>query len=83
MHGFYKSRQNQLLTGVLAGIAQKFSLSPWLVRAVFLALVFFTQVWFLFVIGYFLLAAWLPYKEDEEAKQYGTGPRRRKDAEKL
>ena len=33
------------------------------------------------IILYILLAIFLPYKEDIERDKYGTGPRKRKDAE--
>jgi phage shock protein C len=33
------------------------------------------------ILLYILLAIFLPYKEDITRDQYGTGPRRRKDAE--
>ena len=33
------------------------------------------------ILLYILLAIFLPYKEDLDRDNYGTGPRRRKDAE--
>ena len=44
MYGFYRLRRNKLLTGVLAGLADKFQWDIWLVRGIFLAITIFTKV---------------------------------------
>lgn len=80
MYGFYKTKKNRWLTGVLAGLADRFGWDIWLVRGVFVACVLLTKF---AVVLYILGAVLLPYKEDIDAERYGTGPRKRKDAEKI
>ncbi|MHC5879297.1 PspC domain-containing protein, partial [Streptococcus pyogenes] len=52
MYGFYKLRRNRLLTGTLAGLADKFKWDVWLVRAIFLAIVLLTKIAWLAMILY-------------------------------
>lgn len=76
---FYKLRRNRAVSGVLAGLSDKFGLDVGLVRFLF---VLFTVFNFgLGIIVYIILAAVMPYKEDVEEEMYGTGPRKRKEAE--
>jgi phage shock protein PspC (stress-responsive transcriptional regulator) len=82
MYGFYKLRRNRLLTGTLAGLADKFRWDVWLVRAIFLAIVLLTKIAWLAMILYGMASIYLPIKEEVDAERYGTGPRKRKDAEK-
>ena len=75
---FYKKRQNKLLCGVVAGLADKFGWDLPIARVVAALLMYFSGIG---IILYILLAIFLPYKEDIERDKYGTGPRKRKDAE--
>ena len=78
---FYKLRRNRAISGVLAGLSDKFGLDVGLVRFLF---VLFTVFNFgLGIIVYIILAAVIPYKEDVEEEMYGTGPRKRKEAEAI
>lgn len=78
---FYKLKHRRLVSGVLAGLADKFDLSVALLRFLFILSVFSKAFWA--VVIYFLLDAILPYKEEEEQVLYGNGPRRRKEAEPI
>lgn len=78
---FYRLRRNRIFSGVLAGLADKFDIDLSLLRLLF---IIFTIVNFgLGIIIYILLSMVMPYKEDIEAEMYGTGPRKRKDAETI
>jgi len=77
----YKTRRNRLVAGVLAGLADKFKFDLGLIR--FLYLLFIIASFGLGIIIYIALASLLPTKEDIEAEMYGTGPRKRKDAEPI
>ena len=78
---FYKLRRNRAVSGGLAGLSDKFGLDVGLVRFLF---VLFTVFNFgLGIIVYIILAAVIPYKEDVEEEMYGTGPRKRKEAEAI
>lgn len=83
MYGFYRVKKNRLLTGVLAGLADKFQWDIWLVRGIFLTISIFTKAGLLAVAFYIVGSIFLPIKEDMDAERYGTGPRKRKDAEKI
>ena len=78
---FYKTKRNQLLTGVLAGLADRFKFDLSLIR--FLYILFTIAAFGLGILIYIALSVLLPYKEDLEAEMYGTGPRKRKDAEPI
>ena len=76
---FYKLKKNRLISGVLSGLCDKFDFDLSLVRFLF---IIFTVVNFgLGILIYILLA--MPYKEDIEEEMYGTGPRKRKEAEAI
>ncbi|MGT2893016.1 PspC domain-containing protein [Streptococcus downei] len=79
MSVLYKKRQGRFLAGVLAGLADKFGWDLTLARILYGIFTYFSFGFGVFL--YILLAVLLPYKEDEERDKYGTGPRRRKDAE--
>lgn len=83
MYGFYKKRSGKLALGVLAGLANRFNWDVWLVRLIFLVLTIFSQLGLLFVLAYIGAGYILPYKEDQDAERYGTGPRKRKDAQAI
>lgn len=83
MYGFYRTKRNRLLTGVLSGIADRFDWDVRIVRGIFLAIAILTRFGLLAIALYVFVAVFLPYKEDVEAERYGTGPRKRKDAEKI
>lgn len=83
MLGFYKERQGKWICGVLAGIAKRFGLDPKWVRALFLATLIFVDHKFLLILAYAAVAYLLPYKETFYAERFGTGPRKRKEAEKI
>ena len=78
---FYKLRRNSAVSGVLAGLSDKFGLDVGLVRFLFVLFTIFN--FGLGIIIYIILAAVMPYKEDVEAEMYGTGPRKMKDAEPI
>ncbi len=83
MYGFYRVKKNRLLTGVLSGLADKCKWDVWLVRGIFLAISLFTRLSWLALGLYVVASIFLPVKEEVEAERYGTGPRKRKDAEKI
>ena len=78
---FYKLRRNSAISGVLAGLSDKFGLDVGLVRFLFVLFTIFN--FGLGIIIYIILAAVMPYKEDVEEEMYGTGPRKRKEAEAI
>ncbi|MBP2622933.1 PspC domain-containing protein [Streptococcus oricebi] len=78
---FYKLRRGRLISGVLAGLADRFDFDLNLIR--FLFIIFTIANFGLGVLIYILMATVMPYKEDLEADMYGTGPRKRKEAEPI
>ena len=78
---FYKMRRNRMVSGVLAGLSDKWKLDVTLVR--FLFAIFTISNFGVGVIIYIILASILPTKEEIEAEMYGTGPRKRKEAEAI
>ncbi|HFI0263619.1 TPA: PspC domain-containing protein [Streptococcus suis] len=79
----YKVRQGKVLSGVLAGLAHKLGWEAWVMRVLFLAALFLGKTSLLTLALYIAGAYFLPYKEDQDAERYGTGPRKIKDAEKI
>lgn len=75
----YKQRRGKMLSGVLAGLANKYNWDISLCRILFGICVYFSAGFAIFL--YILLACILPYKEDIIEEQYGQGPRKRKEAE--
>ena len=73
---FYKMRRNRMISGVLAGLSDKWDLDVTLVRFILLSLTIAN--FGLGIIIYIILASIMPTKEDIEAEMYGTGPRRLK-----
>ena len=78
---FYKMRRNRMVSGVLAGLSDKWNFDVTLVR--FLFAIFTVANFGVGVIIYIILASILPTKEDIEAEMYGTGPRKRKEAQAI
>lgn len=80
---FYKLKRHRLVSGVLAGLADKFGLSVTLLR--FLFILFTVSHAFIGVIIYLLLDTTLPFKDEEEQEMfdYDPRPRRRKEAEPI
>jgi len=78
---FYKMRRNRMISGVLAGLADKWNFDVTLVR--FLFAIFTVANFGLGVIIYIILASIMPTKEEIEAEMYGTGPRKRKEAQAI
>lgn len=78
MTEFYKMRQKKVVSGVLAGLSDRFGWDLSLVRTLFALLIIFTNVPGVIIYG--LLAIFLPYKEDLLEEKYGTGPRKVKEA---
>ena len=78
---FYKMRRNRMVSGVLAGLSDKWNLDVTLVR--FLFVIFTIANFGLGIIIYIILAYILPTKEDIEAEMYGTGPRKIKEAQPI
>ncbi|HFU4456060.1 TPA: PspC domain-containing protein [Streptococcus suis] len=79
----YKVRQGKVLSGVLAGLAHKLGWEAWVMRVLFLAALFLGKTSLLTLALYVAGAYFLPYKEDQDAERYGTGPRKIKEAEKI
>lgn len=79
----YRQKQNKIISGVLAGLSNKFGWNLSLARVVFIFLCLLGKLGLLALAIYVLLATLLPYKEDVYAEKYGTGPRKVKDAEKI
>ncbi|MGT2846250.1 PspC domain-containing protein [Streptococcus massiliensis] len=78
---FYKLKRGKMVDGVLAGLSDKYGFDVSLVRFLFVLFTIFN-----FGIGiviYIALSVILPYKEDVDREKYGTGPRKRKDAEQI
>ena len=75
---FYKVRKGKVVGGVCAGLADKFDWNLPLTRVLTALLMYFTGFG---IVLYILLAIFLPYKEDIIREDFGTGPRRRKDAD--
>ena len=78
---FYKMRRNRMVSGVLAGLSDKWNFDVTLVR--FLFAIFTISNFGVGVIIYIILASILPTKEDIEAEMYGTGPRKIKEAQPI
>lgn len=76
---FYRKRQGKLLSGVLAGLSDKFRWDLALVRILAAIFFYFSKGFVLFL--YLVLTIILPYKEDVEREAYGMGPRKRKEAQ--
>lgn len=68
---FYKMRRNRMISGVLAGLSDKWNFDVTLVR--FLFAIFTVANFGLGVIIYIILASIMPTKEEIEAEMYGTG----------
>lgn len=81
--GFYKQRNNKLVSGVLAGLTNRFRWELSITRIVFVIICLFGRIGLLAISAYILAAVLLPFKEDVYAERYGTGPRKVKDAEKI
>lgn len=75
---FYKQRRHKALSGVLAGLSDKFGWDLSVVRILVAIGAYFSTGFAIFL--YIVLAIFLPYKEDLIEEQYGTGPRKRKEA---
>jgi pspC domain protein len=78
---FYKMRRNRMVSGVLAGLSDKWNFDVTLVR--FLFAIFTVANFGIGVIIYIILASILPTKEEIEAEMYGTGPRKCKEAQAI
>ena len=78
---FYKLRRNRMISGVLAGLSDKFKFDVTLVRLLFAILTIANYG--VGIIIYVILASILPVKEDIEEEMYGTGPRKRKEAQAI
>ena len=78
---FYKMRRNRMISGVIAGLSDKWDLDVTLVRFIFA--IFTIANFGLGIIIYIILVYILPTKEDIEAEMYGTGPRKIKEAEPI
>lgn len=74
-------RKNRLISGVLAGLSDKFKFDVTLVRLLFSILTIANYG--VGIIIYVILASILPVKEDIEEEMYGTGPRKRKEAQAI
>ncbi|MDO4634311.1 MAG: PspC domain-containing protein [Streptococcus sp.] len=77
----YKQRKGKMLSGVLSGLADKYHWDINLCRILFGVFVYFSFGFAVFI--YILLACILPYKEDIIDEQFGRGPRKRKEAERV
>ncbi|MDQ0222536.1 PspC domain-containing protein [Streptococcus moroccensis] len=77
----YKLRKNRMISGVLAGVSDKFGWNLQYLRLLFFVFSVFNPV--IGVLVYVLASHFLTFKEDRERKHYGQGPRRIKEAEKI
>ena len=75
---FYKIRKNRLVTGVVAGLADKFGWNLTLARVLAIILMVSTQFG---IFLYLVLALLLPYKEDIYPEIKLKDGRKRKNAE--
>lgn len=75
---FYKMRRHKAISGVLAGLSDKFGWDLVLVRVLVAIGAYFSTG--LALVLYIVLAIVLPYKEDLMEEEFGTGPRKRKEA---
>lgn len=75
---FYKLRRHKAVSGVLAGLADKFGWDLGLTRVLVAIAGWFSAG--LVIVVYLIMATVLPYKEDLIEEQYGTGPRKVKEA---
>lgn len=78
---FYKKREGRVVSGVLAGLSEKFHWDVSLARVLTAIFMYFSFGFGLFL--YIVLAVFLPYKEDTEQVDYSGGTRRRKEVEPL
>ena len=78
---FYKMRRNRMISGVLAGLSDKWNFDVTLVR--FLFAIFTIANFGLGVIIYIILASIMPTNEEIETEMYGSGPRKRKEAQAI
>lgn len=76
---FYKLRRGKVISGVLAGLSDKYNWDLSITRILFGIFVYFSFGFAVFL--YILLAVTLPYKEDLIEEEFGRGPRKRKDAD--
>ena len=67
MRRLYRSRTNKIIAGVCGGIAERYSLNPWMVRVIFVAAGIFIFVPLPMVIIY--LSAWLFIPKAPEAPE--------------
>jgi phage shock protein PspC (stress-responsive transcriptional regulator) len=74
---FYKKRQGKMISGVLAGISEKFDIDVTLLRILYVVFSWITPIGLPL---YIAAAIILPYKEDLEHDRYSQ-QRKRKDAE--
>lgn len=79
---WYRQKQGKVLGGVLASLARQFGWNVWSVRAGFIVVCLLPYL-NVTVLACYLLALLLPYQEDVYAERYGTGPRKRKEAQKI
>lgn len=77
----YKLQKNRMISGVLAGVADKFGWNLQYLRLLFLVFSLFNPV--IGTLGYFLASHFMRYKEDINKERYGQRPRRIKEAEKI
>lgn len=75
---FYKMRKNKMISGVIAGLADKFGWDLSLARILAVILMLSTQFG---IFLYIILALVLPYKEDIYHEKPLRDGRKRKDAE--
>lgn len=77
---FYKLRQGRAVSGVIAGLSDKFGWDLSLARLLAAVFIYFSGGFGLFL--YIVMACILPYKDekDQEYAKKFQGPRRRKDA---
>ena len=62
--GFFKSKDDKLITGVCAGLGKKYGKNPWLFRAIFIVSMFIPVVDFA-VLGFYIYGA-IAWKFDDE-----------------
>lgn len=77
---FYKKRKGKMISGVLAGLSDKFSWDLNLARILAVIFMYFSGFG---IFLYIVLAIFLPYKEDMYEDRHSTKSRKRKDIEPI
>lgn len=81
MLGIYKKKDNRIVHGVLAGLADKYQWDLTKTRLIFILVVLFTPINLFALIAYLVAGYTLPDKGQKRVYYQTPGPRKRKDAD--